>query len=35
MSRIKEGSTVNEILKEYQVKQDAFKKVRKNYLLYK
>lgn len=35
MSRIKEGTTVNEILKEYQVKQDAFKKVRKNYLLYK
>ncbi|MEW5550970.1 DUF1343 domain-containing protein [Peribacillus frigoritolerans] len=35
MSRIKAGSTVNEILKEYQVKQDAFKKVRKNYLLYK
>ncbi|MGM0887922.1 MAG: exo-beta-N-acetylmuramidase NamZ family protein [Bacillota bacterium] len=35
MSRIKEGSTVNEILKEYQVRQDAFKKVRKNYLLYK
>jgi uncharacterized protein YbbC (DUF1343 family) len=35
MSRIKEGSTINEILKEYQVKQDAFKKVRKNYLLYK
>ncbi|PRS42840.1 DUF1343 domain-containing protein [Bacillus sp. RJGP41] len=35
MSRIKEGSTVNEILKEYQVKQDAFKKVRKNHLLYK
>ncbi|MFA1710391.1 exo-beta-N-acetylmuramidase NamZ domain-containing protein [Peribacillus frigoritolerans] len=35
MSRIKEGSSVNEIMKEYQVKQDAFKKVRKNYLLYK
>lgn len=35
MSRIKAGSTVNEILKEYQVRQDAFKKVRKNYLLYK
>lgn len=35
MSRIKEGSTVNEILKEYQERQDAFKKVRKNYLLYK
>ncbi|TDL93165.1 DUF1343 domain-containing protein [Vibrio vulnificus] len=35
MSRIKDGSTVNEILKEYQVKQDAFKKVRKSYLLYK
>ncbi|YCI79614.1 DUF1343 domain-containing protein [Bacillus sp. R1-10] len=35
MSRIKEGSTVNEILKEFQVRQDAFKKVRKNYLLYK
>ncbi|USK77457.1 exo-beta-N-acetylmuramidase NamZ family protein [Peribacillus frigoritolerans] len=35
MSRIKAGSTVNEIMKEYQVKQDAFKKVRKNYLLYK
>ncbi|MBD8137461.1 DUF1343 domain-containing protein [Bacillus sp. CFBP 13597] len=35
MSKIKAGSTVNEILKEYQVKQDAFKKVRKNYLLYK
>ncbi|WP_286184626.1 DUF1343 domain-containing protein [Bacillus sp. SD075] len=35
MSRIEEGSTVNEIMKEYQVKQDAFKKVRKNYLLYK
>ncbi|MFJ7307868.1 exo-beta-N-acetylmuramidase NamZ family protein [Peribacillus frigoritolerans] len=35
MSRIKDGSSVNEILKEYQVKQDAFKKVRKNYLLYK
>ncbi|MCK2017839.1 exo-beta-N-acetylmuramidase NamZ family protein [Peribacillus frigoritolerans] len=35
MSRIKEGTTINEILKEYQVKQDAFKKVRKNYLLYK
>ncbi|WP_412760958.1 exo-beta-N-acetylmuramidase NamZ domain-containing protein [Peribacillus frigoritolerans] len=35
MSRIKVGSTVNEILKEYQVRQDAFKKVRKNYLLYK
>ncbi|MFJ8069714.1 exo-beta-N-acetylmuramidase NamZ domain-containing protein [Peribacillus sp. NPDC096447] len=35
MSRIEEGSSVNEIMKEYQVKQDAFKKVRKNYLLYK
>lgn len=35
MSRIKEGSTVNEILKEYQERQDDFKKVRKNYLLYK
>ena len=35
MSRIKEGSSVNEIMKEYQVKQDAFKKVRRNYLLYK
>ncbi|MGE7607087.1 exo-beta-N-acetylmuramidase NamZ family protein [Peribacillus frigoritolerans] len=35
MSRIKEGSSVNEIMKEYQVKQEAFKKVRKNYLLYK
>lgn len=35
MSRIKEGSSVNEIMKEYQVKQDVFKKVRKNYLLYK
>lgn len=35
MSRIKAGSTVNEIMKEYQVRQDAFKKVRKNYLLYK
>lgn len=35
MSRIKEGSSVNEIMKEYQAKQDAFKKVRKNYLLYK
>ncbi|WHX64113.1 DUF1343 domain-containing protein [Peribacillus frigoritolerans] len=34
VSRIKAGSTVNEILKEYQVRQDAFKKVRKNYLLY-
>ncbi len=35
MSRIEEGSSVNEIMKEYQAKQDAFKKVRKNYLLYK
>jgi uncharacterized protein YbbC (DUF1343 family) len=35
MSRIEEGSSVNEIMKEYQEKQDAFKKVRKNYLLYK
>ncbi|WP_342605749.1 DUF1343 domain-containing protein [Peribacillus sp. FSL E2-0159] len=35
MSRIEEGSSVNEIMKEYQVKQDSFKKVRKNYLLYK
>ncbi|WHY59030.1 exo-beta-N-acetylmuramidase NamZ family protein [Peribacillus simplex] len=35
MSRIEEGSSINEIMKEYQVKQDAFKKVRKNYLLYK
>ncbi|MFJ7366682.1 exo-beta-N-acetylmuramidase NamZ domain-containing protein [Peribacillus frigoritolerans] len=35
MSRIKEGSSVNEIMKEYQVKREAFKKVRKNYLLYK
>ncbi|MCM3674400.1 DUF1343 domain-containing protein [Peribacillus simplex] len=35
MSRIEEGSSVNEIMKEYQVKQDAFKKLRKNYLLYK
>ncbi|MFJ7930341.1 exo-beta-N-acetylmuramidase NamZ domain-containing protein [Peribacillus sp. NPDC096448] len=35
MSRIEDGSSVNEIMKEYQVKQDAFKKVRKNYLLYK
>ncbi|GAB6255025.1 MULTISPECIES: exo-beta-N-acetylmuramidase NamZ domain-containing protein [Peribacillus] len=35
MSRIEEGSSVNEIMKEYQVKQDAFKKIRKNYLLYK
>lgn len=34
-SRIEEGSSVNEIMKEYQEKQDAFKKVRKNYLLYK
>lgn len=34
-SRIEEGSSVNEIIKEYQEKQDAFKKVRKNYLLYK
>ncbi|MGE1165024.1 exo-beta-N-acetylmuramidase NamZ family protein [Peribacillus simplex] len=34
-SRIEEGSSVDEIMKEYQVKQDAFKKVRKNYLLYK
>ena len=35
MSRIEDGSSVNEIMKEYQVKQDSFKKVRKNYLLYK
>ncbi|MFF2857906.1 exo-beta-N-acetylmuramidase NamZ domain-containing protein [Peribacillus sp. NPDC058002] len=35
MSRIEDGSSVNEIMKEYQAKQDAFKKVRKNYLLYK
>jgi uncharacterized protein YbbC (DUF1343 family) len=35
MSRIEEGSSVIEIIKEYQVKQDAFKKVRKNHLLYK
>ncbi|CAH0163691.1 hypothetical protein SRABI96_01019 [Peribacillus sp. Bi96] len=34
-SRIEDGSSVNEIMKEYQVKQDTFKKVRKHYLLYK
>ncbi|MFD6210500.1 exo-beta-N-acetylmuramidase NamZ domain-containing protein [Peribacillus sp. NPDC060253] len=34
-SRIEDGSSVNEIMKEYQVTQDAFKKVRKHYLLYK
>ncbi|MED3689849.1 DUF1343 domain-containing protein [Peribacillus butanolivorans] len=32
---IKEGSSVNEIMKEYQPEQDAFKKVRAQYLLYK
>ncbi|MGE7760467.1 exo-beta-N-acetylmuramidase NamZ family protein [Peribacillus sp. NPDC097895] len=34
-SRIEDGSSVNEIMKEFQVKQNAFKKVRKHYLLYK
>ncbi|WP_232732312.1 exo-beta-N-acetylmuramidase NamZ family protein [Bacillus sp. mrc49] len=33
--KIDEGSSVNEIMQEYQDDLDAFKKVRKNYLLYR
>lgn len=33
--KIDEGSSVNEIMNEYQDDLDAFKKVRKNYLLYR